>query len=245
MSVTITPPPPPTPAKKRGFGCLGCGCLILALLALLLAGLVGGICYVAYTSASGLTSATPATASSYDGGDPMYQSARQKIADFDHDLKNHHAATIRLSADELNTLIARNPDLAKRGIHLYVTLNNNEAQMQWACPTSVLPVPLFAGRYFNGSTDFRVSYDPNDKAIDFDFKNLEVGNDLVLIGESEENSQASSAKENFMRGFAKSFAPAFTKSFNDGIRKNPDGAALLDQAKTVEVKDGELVIETR
>lgn len=237
--------PPPAPVqKKSGLGCLGCGCLILALLALLFLGLVGGVVYGVYNEAIVLTSPTPPAIPSFDGGDDVYNRAKQKITDFNHDLQDHQAATVHLTADEINTLIARNPDFTKNGVHLFVTLNSDQAQVQWTFPTSLLPYGILPNRYFNGSTTFRVTFDSTERMIKFDPQSLQVGND-VLLGESSDDSDTSSSfQKGFVRGFNQSFAPAFNKSFNQGLQKTPGGRELLEQAKTVEIKDGELVIET-
>src|SRR5471032_1664829 len=98
--MSVSTAPPPAPPKKGGLGCLGCGCLVLALLVILFLGLVAGGTYLVYTKAVGLTSTTPATIPSFNGSDDLYHAAQQKLTDFDHDLKNHQAATIELSADE-------------------------------------------------------------------------------------------------------------------------------------------------
>src|SRR5471032_823507 len=102
--MSVSTAPPPAPPKKKGLGCLGCGCLVLALLVILFVGLVAGACYWSYSEVIALTTTTPAAIPSFEGSDDLYQTTRQKLADFNHDVKNHQAATIRLSADEINTL---------------------------------------------------------------------------------------------------------------------------------------------
>src|SRR5476649_2615445 len=99
MSISL--PPPPAPPKKKGMGCLGCGCLILVLLVILFVGLVAGGTYLGVV---GFTSSTAATIPSFNGSDDVYNIAHQKITAFGHDVIYHQAATIQLSADEINTL---------------------------------------------------------------------------------------------------------------------------------------------
>jgi hypothetical protein len=231
MSISTTPPP--APPKKGGMGCLGCGCLVLALLAILFVGLVAGGAYLGYTKVVGLTSTTPADIPSFEGGDDLYQAAKQKVADFDHDVKNHQAATIQLSADELNALIAHAPDVTQNNLHLFVTLTDNECRLQASLPTDGLSHGIIKGRYFNFDASFEVHFDPGTRNVNLTFDALQFG-DKVLLGEDASN-------QSFMR----SFAPAFNQSFNNAIRQNPDGAALLDQAKSIEIQNGQLVIETQ
>jgi hypothetical protein len=223
----------PPVQKKRGLGCLGCGCVALVLLVILFLALVGGIGYFGYAKTLSFTSTTPAAIPTFNDSDDLFQSARQKVADFDHDVKNHQAATIQLSADEINSLIDHNPDVAKNNLHAFVTLMNNEGRVQASLPTDALSYGMIKGRYFNLDTSFGVDFDSLTKSVNLIPRTLQFG-DKALIG-SGSNNEAST----------RSFAPVFNQSFNNAIRKNPDGAALLDQAKSIEIKDGQLVIETQ
>ena len=235
MSISITPPP--APPKKRGLGCFGCGCLVLALLAILLAGLVGGIAYCIYSEAIAITSITPPVIPSFDGGDDVYQTTLRKLADFDHDVKNHLAATISLSADEINTLIARNPEAIKNNIHAFVTFTDNEARLQASLPTDALSHGLINGRYFSADSSFEVHFDQTTKSVNLTFHALQLG-DKVLMGSNAENDRPTQT-------LRLQFFAIFNQSFNQEIRQNPDGAALLDQARSIEIQNGELVIETQ
>jgi hypothetical protein len=218
-------------------GCLGCGCLVLALLAILFVGLVGGTLYLGYRTALHLTTTTPPAIPSFEGSDDLYQSTRQKIVDFDHDVKNHQAATIRFTADEINILIARNPDVISSHLHAFVTLSDNEARLQASLPTDALSDGILKGRYFSLDTSFEVHFDQTSKSVNVIPHTLAFGG-KVFMGP---NSGDDRAAQSFMR----SFTPAFNQTFNSGIRKNPDGAALLDQAKSIEIEDSQLVIETQ
>jgi hypothetical protein len=221
------------PPKKRGLGCLGCGCLVLVLLAILLAGGVAAIGYMGYRGAVSLTSTTPAAVPAFEGGDEVYNAAKQKLADFDHDVKNHQAATIQLSADEINALIARSPDVVKLNIHAFVTLTNNEGRVQMNLPTDSLSQGLIKGRYLSFDTSFAVNFDPQTKSVNLMPHTLRLG-DKVIMDQNSDNEAA-----------MRSITPAFNQSFNNALRQNPEGAAFLDQAKSIEIKDGELVIVTQ
>jgi hypothetical protein len=235
MSISTTPPP--APPKKRRLGCLGCGCLVVVLLVILFLGLVGGIGYWCYAEVVALTSATPSAVLSFDGGDELYASARQKLADFDHDVENHQAATIQLSADEINTLLARSTNVIKNNIHAFVTLADNEGRIQASLPTHALSRGLLGDRYVNLDTSFEVHFDLQTKSANLTFHALQFGN-KVLMGQNASNSSLSQSATIW-------YTSIFNQSFNNGIRKNPDGAALLDQAKSIEIQNGELVIETQ
>jgi hypothetical protein len=237
------PNPPPPQQKKRGLGCLGCGCLVLALMGLLLLTLVGGSLYLGYSWTLALTSATPAGIPSYDGGDDLYNTARQKISAFDHDLENHQAATIHLNANEINTLIAREPSLTRSNIHLFVTMSDDQAKIQWVFPGSLVPYHLFDRRYINGMAAFRVNFDLNEKAIHFDPQSVQVGDKTLLNPDVDSSSGSPDASTN--QSFLQAVVPAFNTSFNNALRKDPDTQKFLDQLQSIEIKNGELVIETK
>jgi hypothetical protein len=229
--MTISTPRPPAPPKKRGLGCFGCGCLGLVLLILLFVGLVAGSGYVAYNKATGLTSPTPASLPAVTTSDNTFDATRQKLADFDHDVKNHQAATIKLSADEINSFISRDPNLAKNNVHALVTFSGDEAQLQISAPASLMK--LSGDRYFNVTTSFSPNFDISTKNLNVTLHSLQVG-DNVILSPATNNQQ-----------MVLLFTGYFNQSLNAAIRKNPDGALLLDQAKSMEIRDGQLVIETQ
>jgi hypothetical protein len=235
--MSISTSHPPAPPKKRGLGCLGCGCLVLFLLVILFLGLVAGTSYFGYEKMVSLTSTTPAAVPTFDGGDELYASARQKLADFDHDVENHQAATIQLSADEINTLLARSPNVIKNNIHVFVTLTDNEGRIQASLPTDALSHGLLSDHYVNLDTSFEVHFDLQTKSANLTFHALQFGN-KVLMDQNASNSSLSQSATIW-------YTSIFNQSFNHGIRQNPDGAALLDQAKSIEIQNGELVIETQ
>jgi len=223
MSVSLTPPAAP---KKKGMGCLACGCVVLVLLAFLFFGLVASLTYVLYAQILSHTSAEPSTVQTFDGGDDVYNSAKQKLSDFDHDLHAHLAATIHLSADEINTLIAHTPDFDKNKIHLFVTMAHGEATTQISLPVELFTRHyLFKGRYLNAETTFGLNFDSTAKMVLLDLQALQInGEDLP--------------KDNL---------PLIQTELNPGLNQMlqglPDGKSILDQAKSIEIKDNELVIE--
>jgi hypothetical protein len=230
-----TPPPPPlsgAPApsgipveKKRGLGCFGWGCFILVVLVILLAALVGGISYWTYGKVTKLTSPTAGTVQSFDGGNDLYAAATKKLTDFDQALQQQQPATLQLNADEINTLIARDHDFADNDIHVFVTLTDAKADLQLSIPTTALPAGLLKGRYVNGDASLGLNFDPESKTIDFAFYSLRLGdqevpNDLLSTLQGE-------------------LGPAL----NQALQGDPECKKILDQAKSIEVKNGLLTIE--
>jgi hypothetical protein len=243
--MSISTPPSSAPPKKSGMGCLGCGCSILVVLFLLFGGLVGGCGYLIAKTYLAVTSETAADIPAAPADQNLTMSTQRKLADFDHDVKNHQAATISLSAEELNAMIANNPDMAKNNIHVFLSLDGDKGRVQVTAPTSVIGHGVNDGRYLNIDSSFGIHFDPGTKSIIVEFNTLHAGK-MTLIGTPAEDESANGGfLQGLARGFSQSFGPSFNQSFNAGLRKNPDAESLLDQAKVVEIQDGQLVIKTQ
>jgi hypothetical protein len=237
MSISTGPIPAP-PKKKRGLGCFGCGCVVLGLLALLAVVVLACVGFVGYRMAMDLSSPTPPAITTFDGGDDLYQKARQKLGDFDHDVQNHQAATVRLSADELNTLLARDPNVIKNHIQVLVTMADSEGRVQAGFPTGIIPPQgWFAGRYGSIDLSFAVHLNTSTKSIEITPHALQVAGKPFLGPNAENNEQA--------QAMLAPYIPLLNQSLTNGIRKNTDGALLLDEAKSIEIQGSQLVIETQ
>jgi len=223
------PPPGSAPARKRGLGCLGCGCLILALIVVLVLGLLGAGGYFFYTKGLEFTSTKAASIPPFNGDDGFYQGVKQKIADFDHDLKAHQSATIRLNGDEINAVLGRDPYLSAHQVHLFVSIVNDQAFMQGSLPMSVNPLTqaLFSGRYLNFDGAFGLDFNSGNKSLNLILHRLQVGDQTV-----PDNSISVLQSE-------------FTPILNAELQKDPDSKSLMDQAKSIRLENGELVIETQ
>lgn len=182
--------------------------------------------YLLYTKALALTSPTPLAVQSFDGGDDLYNRAKQKVADFDHDLKNHQAATIELSADEINTLIARDPNFTKNNIRLFVTMTNDEGRMQASIPTGIMTGGLLKERYLNGDTSFGLNFDSAGKNVDFKLHHLQIG-DRKVPGDMLPTAQN-----------------VINQEVNQSLQSIPEFKDFLQQVKSIQIKEGELTIET-
>jgi len=222
MSVTT---PPPAPPKNRGLGCFGCGCVILALLTALVLALVTSVGYVLYSKIVALTSLVPQAVPSFDGGDEMYNTARQKVVEFDQDLHDHQSATLQLSGDEINTLIARDPRFSKNKILLYVTLTSNAASVQTSVPTGLISYGMIPGRYLNGTTSFGLDFDSDARSLNLNLQALQ-------IGEKEMPQDALPPLQG-----------EINPAFNRILQSDPELKLLLEQAKSIEIQNNELVIE--
>jgi flagellar basal body-associated protein FliL len=221
--------PAPPARKKSGMGCLGCGCLIVILIILLLVGLVGGAIYLGFKQVVTVTSSAPAAIPAYNGTDDIYTGAQKKLADFNQAVGAGTPASLTLSADEINALLAHDPDLAKFQVRIAVSLDGDEARVQGSLPTDAIPylgkeVP---GRFFNLDTTFVIHFNDDTKIVSLDLHKAQLGD--------------TTAPESSLAGLSTQLVP----SLNSLLQKSPDCHNALAAAKTVEIKDGQFVIETK
>jgi hypothetical protein len=226
MSISTTPPPA-APPKKKGMGCLGCGCLILVLLVILFFALVGGGSYMAYQKMLGFTSMTPADVPKFTGTDDVYNTAEQKVTEFGQDLKNHQPATLHLNADEINALLDKNPDLARQNAHFFVTLTNDQAKVQGSMRTDAFAFGAMKNRYFNFNTTFGVHFNAAAKNIDIDLHDLQLSDTVIPAN------------------LIPTMQTEMTVFLNLTLQKDAAGNNLLQQAKSIAIENGELVVTTQ
>ena len=221
---------PPPPAKRtKGLGCLGCGCAILLAILFLILGLVGATAYFLYREALVVTSTAPLEVPAYAGGDDVYTGAEKKLDAFNQDVGTGKASSLTLSADEINALLAHDPDLARLKSHLVVTLNGDEAHLEGTIPTSTIPVVRAAvkDRYFNVDARFTVTFNSDTKL---------VGTDLhrVRLGDTDWPTNQLTTMQAEIEPF-----------INSSLKRNPQASNALQAAKTVTIRDGQFVIETK
>lgn len=65
---------------------------------------------------------------------------------------------LELSSDEINALIANDPEFQGLRGKLYVTLEGDKVKGQLSVPMSHIGLPLFHGRYLNGAGTLSVSF---------------------------------------------------------------------------------------
>jgi hypothetical protein len=219
-------PPPPQVQKKKGLGCLGCGCLILFILAVLAGLFIVGSTYMGYRSIYALTSPDPVTVPSFDGGDDAYNAATQKITAFNQNVQTNQPASLQLSADELNTLIARNASLSKLNFKIFVSINDNQAHVQTCLPLDGLLFGLFKGRYLNLDTTFGFNLDTDNRQLRLTLVSLKMGDQTLPDADIPLLQQE------------------FEQLINAQMQKNPYLKKILDRATALEIKGGQFNVET-
>jgi hypothetical protein len=126
---------------------------------------------------------------------------------------------LELSGDELNALIATDPALTLLRNHLFVTINSNQLSAQISFPAEDIGLVRLQGRYINATGVFDV---------------MIVTNELHIIAESL-SVRDKPVPRNIMKEVQ---AVNLAERFN----QDPKASAGLRKLKSIEVKDGKLVI---
>jgi hypothetical protein len=83
----------------------------------------------------------------------------ERLDAFDKALKEHRATEpLILTADDINGWIATSPGMQGMTGRVYVTIEANQLKGQVSLPMADLGLPIFKGRYLNGSVTFSLSF---------------------------------------------------------------------------------------
>jgi len=136
-----------SPERKKK-GCLFWGCggfLVLAVLFL------GGAGYLLYMLRD-LTSDAPVPIPVKEVKAGEYESVRKEIGGFEKAVEEDRPAKLELSADDLNTMIAKDPGLKELSGSAFVTIEDGQVALDLSLPLDrfKVKVPGIEGRYLNG-----------------------------------------------------------------------------------------------
>lgn len=155
----------PAPPKQRR-GCFFYGCLsgIVCLVAILVAFLLG--LYQLKRMLNFYTDTHPVALPSVHLATAEMDQLKQRIENFQDALRTGKPTPpLSLSADELNAMIDSDPNLVRVKGKLYVTIEGDRVKGQVSLPMDELGLPIFRGRYLNGSGIFAVGLHKGDLLI--------------------------------------------------------------------------------
>jgi len=222
-----TPPPVVVVDKKRGWGCWGCGCAVLVVLALVVIGLTVFFARSIYSVAKTVTAEQGVAVETTDGGDAVYTGAEQKMNAFRDAVEHHQPASLHLTGDEINTIIARDPQYAKVRGHLHVNLKGDSADVQTSFQLGQFETVMLADRYFNGTATLGLGFDPATHEMSIDLRQLQVGDKPV--------------PQNSLVGLNQ----GITQNLNAQIQARPEARDFVNRASKIAIENGELVVETK
>jgi hypothetical protein len=201
---------------KRRRGCLFYGCLTSCILVLVvLAGLILG-----YLKILNAFDTKPAALPTVDMSDADMQQVRQRVDSFRNDVRSaHQTQPLSLTANEINALIATDPNLKALKGRVYVDIEGSQVKGQISVPTSDVGLGFFKHRYINGSGAF----------------NIALTNGTLFLSLQSLANKGQPIPEKYMQLIR-------AKNLAQGINDDPKASAGLNKLKSIEVKDGKIVI---
>ena len=148
---------------RQGMGCFGKGCLILVafFLFLCIAFAAGTFLAVRYLRTSYFASSqaqVPATTATEE----EQRLAKAKWEEFERGARAHEARRIEMTSDELNALIASEPELRGKG---RVTIDNDTARLKISVPLD--KIRMLRGRYMNAECAVQSGPDGDPSQVRF------------------------------------------------------------------------------
>jgi hypothetical protein len=136
-------------------GCFGKGCLILAAFLIFLAiAFTGGTFLAVRFLRSSYFSTVPARLPASTATEQEQQAARSAWHDFENAGRGHQARRIEMTADQLNALIASEPDLRGK---VFVRIDEDTAHLQLS--VSLDRLRLLRGHYMNAECKIQAAED--------------------------------------------------------------------------------------
>jgi hypothetical protein len=126
---------------------------------------------------------------------------------------------LTLTADEINALITTEPDLRPLKDKLYVTIDGNQLKGQVSVPMDEVGLPVFKGRYLNGTGTF----------------NLALRNGLLRLTAESIVVKGKPVPDVYMQKIR-------TQNLVRNINSDPRASIALGHFQDIEVKDGKLVL---
>jgi len=220
----------PSPAP-RGMGCFAKGCLTLIIVGLVLVVVfVGGSVFVLNRAIHVFTSTEPVQIQVRQSTPAELEVAKAKLDTLRSAARNHQETTIEFNANEINALIANEPEFRGAAGHARVAVANSIASLDVSAPLDSMHWKRLNGRWFNGNIQFGFSY--VDENFNFDIRSAEASGHhfprAMLISD-----------------FMQSFNRSFNDSFHKESAKRPDANNLWRHIKMASLQNDKLVVTTR
>jgi hypothetical protein len=211
-------PDQPTPKARRG--CLFYGCLtgVVCLVAILVAFLLG--LHLFKKMLNEYTDTQPMPMPAVRMTTAQIEQVQRRVDAFGDAVRaGRTVPPLELASDEINALIANDPEF--RGLHdkLYVTLDGDKVKGQVSFPMARLGLPLFHGRYLNGTGTLSVS----------------LKNGVLRVIPQEIFVKSKPLPSVYMDRIQ-------SENLATQANDNPRSADALNRLQSIEVKDSKLII---
>jgi len=206
--------------KKSGRGCLFWGGIIAGALLLM-------VClamFIGYRFAKGLvnefTDAEPMALPTVNMSAEEVSRLRNRVSEFSRAVdENRPVQPLVVTTDEINALIATEPDAAQFRNHVYVMIEGDQVKGQVSIPAERFGFKPLRGRYLNATATLNVS----------------LADGLLRVNADALTVKGKPLPDSFMQHVR---VENFAQEFNQDPKYKP----ALDKLETIQVKDGKLII---
>src|SRR5438034_9608900 len=145
-------------AVLRGMVCLAYGCLSIIIVGLVLVVVfVGGSVFVLNRAIHVFTSTEPVQIQVRQSTPAELEVAKAKLDTLRSAARNHQETTIEFNANEINALIANEPEFRGAAGHARVAVANSIASLDVSAPLDSMHWKRLNGRWFNANITFHLS----------------------------------------------------------------------------------------
>lgn len=209
------------PPRKRGCFFYGCIALIIAVLI----ASVGVVILFRYAQRSlsstvnAYTDAQPMPLEAVDTSPDKVKAVQDKIAAFKEANQNQKPAELVLTADEINTLIASDPNRQELADHFRLLIEGDQVKARISWPLDNIGPLKLKGRYLNGTALLNASMEKGKLHATFQ--------DVTAKGKPLPPVVLEKMK---------------TIDFGANFQQDPQGAAAVSTIDSIQIKDGHVTI---
>ncbi len=191
--------------------------LVLALM--LVVGLLFGLKY-AKKMVTDFTESSPAPLPALHMDAAAISQAQKKVEAFTDSVRSGKPTPpLELTTDEVNALIATNSDLQPLRGKVFVTIDGSQIKGQVSFPMDELGVPMFKGRYLNGSGAFNLTFRAGVLRL--------TPQTLTVKGKPVPDAYMDRIKK---------------QNLASSINQDPRASAAMDRLEDIQVKENKLII---
>ena len=168
-----------------------------------------------------------------DATDEQYQAVLAKLAPFGQAMKEGQAATLEITPDDLNVLIARNPQFESFRGRLFLTADGDQILADVDTPLTDSDTNR---AYFNARATLGASYTANGFVI------------FIHRLVPRESPQAKTLftqfvnNENILGAFSQQMSASLNDGFHAQADEDPATADFLRSLRTIIVQDGKIIV---
>lgn len=216
-------------------GCFAMGCLIVCIVLACVVVIGGVTSYFAYQSITQFVNSKPVTIPVSTATPADYAALVEKFRVFFADLNGGHAATVTLSANELNDALANGPDSSSQSLRgqVYFSLVNNQLVADCSCPLNATENgrPRQPTYWFNGKVYFTLSYADEEFGLQIQRVTTLDGKPapgwLMLVAQNPE----------FIKGLSRGFVQGFRAQIKD-----PTVLSTFDKVTSIKIQNDQIVL---